>query len=240
MNSRAHHESERVYSTALSKRVLTPLGERVHRIPSVSRPIELLVFAHGYAFNPAAFPLWPILIYALSYCARSSSSRRVACARALVDAGTYLLRVLIVLAFTEVGKASFATTRPRPPGVEGGDEGGVRVVRRYGRLVGSLKSRHSFPSGDCAQAMNLCMFVRAFVPVDRITLMGNEMPLDVVLFGIFLPGVAFARVFYLCHWIEDCIGGILLSWILHRTLMPAITKKLMIELAPWLDSLTKE
>ena len=98
--------------------------------------------------------------------------------------------------------------------------------RRYGKLVASLKSKHSFPSGDCAQAMNLCMFLWRYVPGDHLmTVMGNDIPLDMLLFGIFLPGVAFARVFYRCHWIEDCIGGVLLSWTLHWILMPELRRK---------------
>lgn len=258
MNSHAH-ESEWVYSSTLSKKLFTPLGEYIHQIPSVSHPIEFFLFLCGYAFNPAVFLFWPILIHGLSYNKRltplspslSSSGNPLletvtTTATTMTpfqkwqedflmfNGGLYVLSVLVTLAFTEIGKASFATTRPRPPTAEEGCDNNNKLVwrRRYGKLVASLKSKHSFPSGDCAQAMNLCMFVWKYVPVDRITLMGNDISIDWILFGIFLPGVAFARVFYLCHWVEDCIGGIMLSWVLQSSLMPVITQKIMIQLAP--------
>lgn len=257
------HESEWVYSTALSKRLLTPLSEAIHRIPSVSHPTELLVFACGYAFNPALFLLWPALIHFLSQspqrgpssspsspssggassvllaataAAPSSASDRWREEYAALNGMLYVASALVVLAATEAAKASFATTRPRPNNPGGGGGRGPR--RRYGALVGSLKSRHSFPSGDCAQAANLCLFVWRYVPVHGMAIGGNGAPplLGPLLFGAFLPGVAFARVFYRCHWVEDCIGGIALSWMLHRTVMPFIAKQMMIELAPWLSS----
>ena len=42
-------------------------------------------------------------------------------------------------------------------------------------------------------------------------------------FGVFYPGVAFARIFYHCHWIEDCLGGAVLAGILHVTLIPLVS-----------------
>merc|ERR1739845_173751 len=90
-------------------------------------------------------------------------------------------------------------------------------------MGGSLKSTHAFPSGDCAQAMNLCLFLWRYIPDNLRTMTGNGIPLNTILFGIFLPGVCFARVFYLCHWIEDCIGGILLSWTLHELLFRLVS-----------------
>lgn len=198
------------------------------------------------------FPLWPIVIYALTYQGTIISSDGIPSSKktsrinnvwkadlsshkpkhaAILNTALYLVSVVITLIFTEIGKASFATTRPKPP------TDSKEWRRRYGKLVASLKSKHSFPSGDSAQAMNLCMFVWRYVPVDYFgyvilkTLIGNAgIPIDIVmaylLFGIFLPGVAFARVFYRCHWIEDCMGGIALSWILHWVVLPAISKKI--------------
>lgn len=154
----------------------------------------------------------------------------------MVNTALYLASVLITLAFTELGKASLATTRPRVP-KDGYDPQQRPWKRRFGKLVASLKSKHSFPSGDSAQAMNLCMFLRGYVPLDigAVSLSYRKNLIDLSLFGIFLPGVAFARVFYRCHWIEDCMGGILLAAILHCTLIPAIASKISLEsLDPWL------
>lgn len=87
--------------------------------------------------------------------------------------------------------------------------------------------------------MILCRYVPAVVPPTAATtttfddhhgragalcrwpllLLGRR---DAFLFGIFLPGVAFARVYYRCHWIEDCLGGIFMSWVLHNTIIPIV------------------
>ncbi|KAL7543702.1 hypothetical protein ACHAXR_012989 [Thalassiosira sp. AJA248-18] len=243
-----HHETEWVYSTILTKK-LSPLNVYIHELPSVPHPAELFIASCGYAFNPVMFPCWPILIYALSYKGLSSDASTTTTTTpfsrelnkwlqwtesehhngALINTALYLATVVITLAFTEIGKASLATTRPQPP-LGGYDTNEWR--RRYGKLVASLKSKHSFPSGDCAQAMNLCMFLWRYVPIENfISVAGNDISITLVLFGIFLPitlvlFVAFARVFYRCHWIEDCFGGIILSLVLHRTLIPAISKVL--------------
>ena len=223
------HESEWVYSTTLSRHLLTPLSEYVHDLPSPPRPaIELCIAACGYAFNPVMFPCWPILVYASS---SSSHACREGERRAASNyAALYLASALLTLAFTEIAKASFATTRPPPPGdrEDGVDADRRREGRRrYGGLVGSLKSKHSFPSGDCAQAMNLCMILWRYVSPPPIV--------DAGLFGIFLPGVAFARVYYRCHWIEDCLGGMLLSWVLHRTIIPFIARTITTGSAHWFE-----
>ena len=153
---------------------------------------------------------------------------------ALINTALYIVSVLITLAFTEMGKASFATTRPEIP--PGGYNNSHLWRRRYGKLIASLKSKHSFPSGDCAQAMNLCMFLLRYVPSG--TIIQHGIAINMFLFGIFLPGVAFARVFYRCHWMEDCLGGILLSiWIWMW--FPAIANRVMIELPTWLEKANK-
>jgi hypothetical protein len=240
--TRQPHESEWIYSTTLSQRLFTPLSEYVHDLPSPSSPaVELCIAACGYAFNPVMFPCWPILVYASS----SSSNAWKGGGRrpALNDAGLYLASALITLAFTEVGKASLATTRPPPPPSGDRDDGADayrrREERRYGGLVGSLKSKHSFPSGDCAQAMNLCMMLWTYVPPLPRDDDGDGGMLcyrrDAILFGMFLPGVAFARVYYRCHWIEDCLGGMLLSWVLHRTIIPFIARRIMTGSAHWFE-----
>ena len=214
------HDSEWIYSTFLSQK-LSPLNEFIHNISSVSPPIEIFIAACGYAFNPVMIPFWPLLIIQLTSRNKSDlvASPYTPQQRGILNAATYLVSVLITLICTEIGKASFATTRPKPP-EDGYDTNEWK--RRYGKMVASLKSKHSFPSGDSAQAMNLCMFICTYVCIgsDKTSLV------NVLLFGVFLPGVAFARVFYRCHWIEDCIGGILLSFVLHLTLIPAITERI--------------
>jgi membrane-associated phospholipid phosphatase len=217
--------------------------------------VEIFIFACGYAFNPAMFPWWlggihalsryslengPITTYELSdmfwrrwreYLQSINTEKG-----ALVNTAFYFASVLVTLVFTELGKASFATTRPQSPmrnnRIKGNQNGNSNLnnnaqqyagKRRYGSLASSLKSKHSFPSGDCAQAMNLCMFLYRFVPVPspRTTLLSHSIR-DYLMFGLFIPGVAFARVFYWCHWIEDCIGGALLAILLHWLLIPTI------------------
>jgi membrane-associated phospholipid phosphatase len=140
----------------------------------------------------------------------------------LINTVFYFASVLVTLAFTELGKASFATTRPASPVKAINDQNAksTKWIRRYGPLVQSLKSKHSFPSGDSAQAMNLCMFLFRYVPVQSSIR-------DMVLLGLFVPGVAFARVFYWCHWIEDTMGGVALAFLLHGLLVPLIGEKIM-------------
>ena len=162
----------------------------------------------------------------------------------MANTAFYFATVLVTLTFTELGKASFATTRPQllsnrnsTISSNGNSKEGTITSaqikgwkRRYGELVSSLKSKHSFPSGDCAQAMNLCIFLSRYVPAIHYSIVVGVLPIalrDMFLFGIFLPGVAFARVFYGCHWIEDCIGGILLSLVLHLLLIPMVGVKVL-------------
>lgn len=149
----------------------------------------------------------------------------------------YVATVLVTLLFTELGKASFATTRPKVPttgyatkmSADDVKNTSIKWKRRFGSLVASLKSKHSFPSGDSAQAMNLCLFFLRYVPTtSKVIHVGSHaIPLrDIALFSMFLPGVVFARVFYLCHWIEDCIGGVSLSLLIHWLIIPFVRDNL--------------
>ena len=221
------HEREWVYSTALTRGLgLTALGAAVHNMEALPHLVELAVFACGYAFNPIMFPTWPVLVHRLTTWRVASGHSPDDVAGHLSALGSpttneaawlnvelYVTSVLVTLLSTEIFKGSFATTRPRATSVN-------FTTRRYGMLVTSLKSKHSFPSGDVAQAMNLCMFMARFITVEQQT--------KLMLFGLFLPGVAFARVFYRCHWIEDCVGGICLSWLLHRYVFQATLMKAII------------
>jgi len=229
-----HHHEELVYSTFVTRGLhLTTINESIHNIRSISHPMEQLVFACGYAFNPVMFPLWPALIYGMTYWCLSSPESLIKYDHgiiqslntnyknrpeigALLNTGLYVVSVVITLVFTEISKRWFASTRPSPPTPE--------ILRRYGRLVASLKSKHSFPSGDVAQAVNLCMFISKHVPVGK--------PLKILLFGLFVPGVAFARVFYRCHWIEDTVGAMALSYALHKVMIPFIEAVCKISLKP--------
>ena len=242
-SARDQHDAEWVYATPLSTRLLSPLGRRIHDLSSLPHVVEVVVAACGYAFNPAAFPGWPVLVYFVSRRGLRASSSSSAAARhtsafaylldspayakaretlsqplppeqeALFLAGCYVGSALVTLALTELAKRACATTRPRIP-PEGGEHARA-TRRRYGALVGSLKSTHAFPSGDCAQAANLCLFLWRCVPDHARAAAGKDVPLAMVLCGLFLPGVAFARVFYRCHWIEDCLGGMALAWTWH-------------------------
>ena len=77
-----------------------------------------------------------------------------------------------------------------------------------------LKSRHSFPSGDAAQAANLTFFL-LLRPV------GMPSVLKLILVAQLWPGVAFARVFYLCHFIEDTIAGLLVGFVVQIVFLAA-------------------
>jgi membrane-associated phospholipid phosphatase len=191
------HESEWVYSTALS-RMLHDANRYIHGIESLAQPVEFGVFLFGYAFNPVVIPVWAGLVF----CYASSS--------AVFTTLFYLSTVLVTLLATETCKALFSASRPERIL---GDTYRASRLRRYGTRVSSLKSKHSFPSGDCAQAANLCFFLTN--PEDWWVMTWAA-------FGVFLPGVCFARVFYHCHWIEDCIGGIALSALLHWFVMPQV------------------
>jgi len=233
------NQSEWIYSSSISSKLL-PINSYIHDISSVPWLVEFFIASCGYAHNPVMFPLWPIIIYTLTKRGLMNTSimnsihtpNKFQMDLLELDHGSvintlvYISTVIITLLFTEVSKASFATTRPSIPSQEQ-----QQWKRRYGKLIASLKSKHSFPSGDCAQAMNVCMFLYRYVPLGRIH--GNALPITLFLFGVYLLGVAFARVFYRCHWIEDCTGGILLSYILHLTLIPTIANKI-IQLSPLL------
>lgn len=214
------HQSESVYSTPLSS--LLGLAEKnkfIHSLPSLPHAVEFVVFLFGYAFNPVSIPFWMIAISFTGVVTPDGTAMSQRQAHYYPPI-FYLATVLVTLMGTEVCKASFRATRP-----EALLSSGFRSsqVRRYGTLVASLKSKHSFPSGDSAQAANAvllgCLFV-APLWQDRqpqITTM-----LHLFGFLIFYPGVAFARIFYHCHWIEDCLGGAVLAALLHRTVIPAV------------------
>merc|ERR1711879_48083 len=90
-------------------------------------------------------------------------------------------------------KATFRTRRPEGDAI-------YKSVRRHFRGPSKLKSTYSMPSGDAAQAATFVWFLLLFVP---------EVPIPVSVLIIFWIGVCFARVFYLCHYIEDtCVGGL--------------------------------
>ena len=265
--SLAQHESEWIYSTIISRQLkLSSLNDHIHQISHVPLVLELFIFSCGYAFNPIMVPFWLALVNLLT-CTPTDGLSDALFSRTLADRqwetflltinsnkirghvnmSFYLSTVLVTLLFTELGKASFATTRPKiPTNVystktttiidESNSNHSIKWNRRFGSLVASLKSKHSFPSGDCAQCMNLCLFFLRYVPTITsttalVTIQRHTIAIrDIALILLFLPGVAFARVFYLCHWIEDCIGGIALSFMIHWLIIPVL-KVSLIDLA---------
>mmetsp|Transcript_10331 Transcript_10331/g.14500 ORF Transcript_10331/g.14500 Transcript_10331/m.14500 type:complete len:261 (-) Transcript_10331:66-848(-) len=239
----AIHESEWIYSTVLSRiSNLRQINHSIHHLARVPHIVEFPIFLCGYAFNPVIVPFWMALVYQLTMSPSSSITNDYKTTTTIIPLQQqqpvkytifYLSSVLLVLIFTEISKSSFATTRPEKLLVAEGTKHNLSLfLRRYGSLVSSLKSKHSFPSGDCAQAANVCLFLYRYVPVVSFLSStttttqtnddggGVEQLRDIFLFGLFLPGVCFARVFYRCHWIEDCFGGIILSSILHWLLIP--------------------
>ena len=247
----AQHESEWIYSTILTRQLnLSSLNDYIHQIPHVPLMVELYIFMCGYAFNPTMVPIWLGLVNVLTCTGLSGNAAAKFSGttinkqwgkllltidlnkRGHMNMAFYFATVLVTLLFTELGKASFATTRPKIPTsgyatIMGADDknDSIKWKRRFGSLVASLKSKHSFPSGDSSQAMNLCLFFLRYVPTTStvMTLGSYAIPVrDIVLFSLFLPGVVFARVFYLCHWIEDCLGGVSLSLLIHWLIIPIL------------------
>ena len=195
---------------------LSALNEYIHSIPSVSHTTELFIFICGYAFNPVMFPFWLVLVHRLSFWglrhvaeanhetgnivnkwwdAVSSTYEHAA----ILNTVFYFVSVLITLVFTELSKASFATRRPLMPTSgpktmknEDVDKSRNEIARniewkrRYGALVTSLKSKHSFPSGDCAQAMNVCIFLWRYVPVTAMTSHDSELSMIFKIVGVSL------------------------------------------------------
>lgn len=252
----AQHESEWIYSTILTRQLnLSSLNDYIHQIPQVPLAVELYIFLCGYAFNPTMVPFWLGLVNAATRTGLSDTAAAKFSGTAIneqwgkflltldsnkrghVNMAFYLATVLVTLSFTELGKASFATTRPKIPTTgyatmlsSDDKNNSVKWKRRFGSLVASLKSKHSFPSGDSSQAMNFCLFFLRYVPTTSkvITLGSHAIPVrDIALFLMFLPGVVFARVFYLCHWIEDCIGGVSLSLLIHWLVIPIVRENLV-------------
>ncbi|KAK1746508.1 hypothetical protein QTG54_003115 [Skeletonema marinoi] len=257
----AQHESEWIYSTFLTKQLnLSCLNDYIHQIPHVPLIVELYIFMCGYAFNPTMVPLWLGLVNVLTRTGLSDNAAVKfsgttineqwgktlltidSSKRGLLNMTFYLATVLVTLLFTELGKASFATTRPKIPTTgyatilnknDDDNNNPIKWKRRFGSLVASLKSKHSFPSGDSSQAMNLCLFFLRYVPTTStsaafVTFGSHAIPMrDVALFSLFLPGVVFARVFYLCHWIEDCIGGVSLSLLIHWLIIPILRENIV-------------
>jgi membrane-associated phospholipid phosphatase len=213
------HQSESVYSTPLSSLLgLDQKNKFIHSLPSLPHAIEFVVFLFGYAFNPVSIPFW-MMAASLSGVVipnGAAMSKR----QAYYPPIFYLATVLVTLIGTEVCKASFRATRPE---AVLSSEFRSSKLRRYGALVASLKSKHSFPSGDSAQAANAVLFWFFFVsPLTLERQREFTTILHLFAFLIFYPGVAFARIFYHCHWIEDCLGGAVLAALLHRTVIPSV------------------
>ena len=210
----------------LSTGLLHEWNRAVHSVRILPGWLEFLVFVCGYAFNPVMIPIWTTIVSCLQQKLSSQSSvplRSIICNGLL-----YLFTVACTLLVTEIGKSSFGTTRPE--GILSRPFLEQHTIRRYGTLVASLKSKHSFPSGDCAQAMNLVWYLVVVVrilAIDRNHVASNGMeslPLpyrDTACIG-FVVGVCFARVFYHCHWIEACLGGLLLSTCLYWSAFPSL------------------
>ncbi|CAB9524607.1 expressed unknown protein [Seminavis robusta] len=216
------HQSELVYRTPLSSLLgLHAFNKLVHSIPSLPHALEFLVFLFGYAFNPVSIPLWMIAVSLTGVVVTDMPPPDTLRYDYFVFAPIYYLAtVLVTLIGTEVAKASFRATRPE---AVLSAEFRASKLRRYGTLVASLKSKHSFPSGDSAQAANAVLFWFHFIAPLLLPEHQQHMTIiNIFAFGIFYPGVAFARIFYHCHWIEDCLGGALLAATLHKTVMPYV------------------
>lgn len=216
------HQAELVYSTPLSSVLgLHSANKFIHSIPSLPYPLEVIVFLFGYAFNPVSIVPW-MAVTAMTGALPSSPELQEKPTTIFFAPLFFLSTVLVTLIGTEACKFSFRATRPE---AVLSPEFRQSKLRRFGALVASLKSKHSFPSGDSAQAQNSVLFWYFYVaPLWQQKLDDTTMILlHIFAFGVFYPGVAFARVFYHCHWIEDTLAGAVLSVILHRSIMPMVS-----------------
>ena len=219
------HKSELVYSTPFSLLLgLDKFNKKIHSISSLPHPVEFVVFLFGYAFNPVSIPFWMIASSIAGVVLPDGKP-----ATSFFAPIFYLSTVLATLIGTEICKASFRATRPE---ALLSTEFRVSKLRRYGKLVASLKSKHSFPSGDSAQAANAVLFWFMYVSP-----LYQQLPIVTIIhmfaFGAFYPGVAFARIFYHCHWIEDCLGGAVLAATLHYAVMPVVHNLLWEAVQTW-------
>jgi len=235
------HTKEFVYSTPLSTLLGLHRGNRyIHSLKSLPLPLEWLVFLLGYAFNPVVIPFWLGWIAWIGAKPDETRLRTMLMMQSDANETTrptdddlqrlvfppifYLSTVLITVAGTELLKALFQASRPET--VLSKDF--LRsTLRPYGKRVASLKSKHSFPSGDSAQAANMVLFLSRYV-WDQYSITTNAtLPIFTALLQVlvlaFYPGVAFARVYYHCHWIEDTIGGGLLALGLHHFIVPQMS-----------------
>ena len=232
------HKAEKIYSSPFSAVFkLHGINKFIHSIDHLPKLAEFCVFLLGYAFNPVSIPL--LLVAATAMGAAPASLIKLAKNNNLQQHSSdtiipllfapifYLSTVLVTLVATELCKASFRASRPES--ILSKDFLSSKV-RRYGSLVASLKSKHSFPSGDSAQAANAvlwlsCYAIPSWAMKNNSNIIINATTAFAIrcfAFGVFYPGVAFARIFYHCHWIEDCLGGAVLAGFLHATIMPLL------------------
>ena len=232
------HKSEKIYSSPLSEVFkFHEINKFIHSINNLPRLAEFFVFLLGYAFNPVSIPL--LLAAATAMGAAPASLIELDNNNNLQQHSSdimipllfapifYLATVLVTLIATELCKASFRATRPES--ILSKDFLSSKV-RRYGSLVASLKSKHSFPSGDSAQAANAVMWLSCYAMPSWTMRNSNfimkattALTIRCLAFGVFYPGVVFARIFYHCHWIEDCLGGAVLAGVLNATIMPLVS-----------------
>lgn len=224
------HKAEIIYNTPVSSILgLHGINQYIHSISALPPVVEFVIFFFGYAFNPVSVPIWVIaatLVGAAPTFILEDPQQQLAAdgssfARLLFAPAFYLASLLVTLVATEISKASFRATRPEAILSK---QFLSTKLRRYGTLVASLKSKHSFPSGDSAQAANAVLWLYLYT-LPSWTKNNTKLTLMVQLlaFGVFYPGVAFARIFYFCHWIEDCLGGAILAGLLHATIMPVVS-----------------
>mmetsp|Transcript_152 Transcript_152/g.141 ORF Transcript_152/g.141 Transcript_152/m.141 type:complete len:166 (+) Transcript_152:66-563(+) len=155
--------------------------------------LEVFIILAGMAFSPFAIPIMTLIIYLISLVYFRSgedvSDGIDLLYKSLGYTGIYLLWVMISLAVTIILKKILYRDRPNPI--------------KTSRLLELRWNEHNgaFPSGDTLQSAVFVGYILL-----NFQLQGTQFYWQLTLIGL-VPFVAFARVYFHCHWIGDTIAG---------------------------------
>jgi membrane-associated phospholipid phosphatase len=153
---------------------------------------EALIIPFGAMFTPGGIWVPILLMFPISYFDQSNPEREpeptkginqraaIGCAFMIF----YLMMILSLLIYNQIMKIFLMRRRPT-----------ITTQRKHFNLR-KLESNNAMPSGDTAQSALWAGFIWIHF---------NYPPI----FLFIIPLVAFARVYYMCHWIGDTMIGAL-------------------------------